>query len=325
MTTASIERNTITPVAAATKTIAAFNVQPAKKADLLAAVATLRSKAIKHYETYVVKGRKAMLQLLAEIYSEYVAAVEAGQIAALVAGLKEKLKAEDKTLPANASHCSVLIRYIFSNFTSKQIYTYSRTLEIASNKQTAPTNFIALVEEAGGMEKLCAANLAKGGDSAMATAVATAITMAKNAPATQTIPVANWASTEKARIFIGVPDGNGMLKLVDTNMSEKSVDATLNRYRIDTEEAKKAKEVVKKEEAARLAADMVISQATQRREKSHLNMLKAEQELASANASKSKERIATATGRLMAARENLEEVETELEQLQEQFNPQAVA
>ena len=325
MTVTTQARNTIKAVAAATTTITAFNVQPAKAADILAAVASLRGKASKHYDTYVVKGRKAMLQLLAEIYGEYVAAVEAGQIAALVANLKEQLKAEKKTVPATASDCSVLIRYIFSDFTSKQIYVYSRTLEIASNKQTAPENFIAFVEKAGGMEKLCADNLVNGGDSALATAVATAINMAKNAPASQTIPAANWAEGDKARIFIGVPDGNGMLKLVDTNMSEKSVEATLNRYRIDTEEAKKAKEAVNTEAAARQAAEMVIQQANERQAKFHLKLLKAEQDLAAATAAKSKERIATATGRLMAARENLEEVEEEIATLTSKFQPQAVA
>lgn len=325
MTTATIERNTIKPVAAAPATLTNFNVFPAEKADILAAVTTLRGKAIKHFDTYVVKGRKAMLQLLSEIYGAYRAAVDADQIAALVADLKEKLKAENKTAPANASNCSVLIRYIFSSFTSKQIHVYSRTLEIASYKQTAPESFIALVEEAGGMEKLCAANLVNGGDSAMATAVATAITMAKNAPATQTIPVANWASTEKARIFIGVPDGNGMLKLVDANMSEKSVEATLNRYRIDTEEAKKAKEAATKEADAVAAGKLVIEMAVERQAKAHLRVLTAEQELANATAANSKQRQVTATARLMVAQEALEEADTELAELTEKFNPQAVA
>lgn len=169
------------------------------------------------------------------------------------------------------------------------------------------------------------ANLAKGGDSAMATAVATAITMAKNAPATQTIPVGNWASTEKARIFIGVPDGNGMLKLVDANMSEKSVEATLNRYRIDTEEAKKAKEAAIKEADAVAAGKLVIEMAVERQAKAHLRVLTAEQELANATAANSKQRQVTATARLMVAQEALEEADTELAELTEKFNPQAVA
>lgn len=325
MTTASIERNTIKPVAAAPATLITFNALSAKKADILTAVTTLRGKATKHFDTYVVKGRKAMLQLLSEIYGAYRAAVDAGQIAALVADLKEKLKAEETTVPANASDCSVLIRYIFSNFTPKQIYTYSRTLEIASNKQTAPADFIAFVEKAGGMEKLCADNRVNGGDSAMATAVVTAINMAKNAPATQTIPVANWASTDKARIFIGIPDGNGMLKLVDTNMSEKSVDATLNRYRIDTEEAKKAKEAASKEADAVAASKLVIEMAVERQAKAHLRVLTAEQELANATAANSKQRQVTATARLMVAQETLEEADAELAELTEKFNPQAVA
>lgn len=325
MTVTTQARNTIKAAAAVNKTITAFNVQPAKTADILAAVATLRGKASKHYDTYVVKGRKAMLQLLAEIYGEYVAAVEAGQIAALVANLKEQLKAEKKTLPATASDCSVLIRYIFSDFTAKQIYVYSRTLEIASKKQTAPENFIAFVDKAGGMEKLCADNLVNGGDSAMATAVVTAINMAKNAPATQTITAANWTEREKARIFIGVPDGNGMLKLVDTNMSEKSVEATLNRYRIDTEEAKKAKEAAGKKADAIEAGKMVIELAVERQASAHLRVLKAEQELANANATNSKQRQAVATARLMVAQEMLEEADAELAALTEKFNPQAVA
>ena len=88
MTTATIERNTIKPVAAAPATLTNFNVFPAEKADILAAVTTLRGKAIKHFDTYVVKGRKAMLQLLSEIYGAYRAAVDADQIAALVSLLR---------------------------------------------------------------------------------------------------------------------------------------------------------------------------------------------------------------------------------------------
>lgn len=325
MTVTTQAPSTVKAVATAAQTITAFNVQSAKKADILAAVTMLRGKAIKHYEAYVVKGRKAMLQLLAEIYREYVTAVEAGQIEALVADVREKLKAEDKTAPATASDCSVLIRYIFSSFTPKQIYVYSRTLEIASDKQTSAENFIAFVENAGGMEKLCSANLVKGGDSAMANAVVTAITMAKNAPATQTIPVANWNEGEKARIFIGVPDGNGMLKLVDTNMSEKSVEATLNRYRIDTEEAKKAKEAASKAAETVAAGKMVIELAVQRQSRAHLRVLSAEQELANAKAANSKQRQVSAMARLIAAKDVLEEAEADLAELNAKFNLMAVA
>lgn len=266
-----------------------------------------------------------MLQLLSDIYAQYHAAVAAGKIAALVADLKEKLKAEKTAVPAIASDCSVLIRYIFGQFTSKQIYTYGRALEIASSKQTAPGDFIELVGEAGGLEKLCTANLVKGGDSVADSAVAVAITMAKNAPAAQTIPAADWAPTEKARIFIGIPESGGTVKLVDSNMSEKSIEATLNRYRLDAEEAKKAKETESKQVNARYASLMVIQMATERLSKVHLRLLSAEQELASANASSSKERIALCSERVMVARESLQEAEAELAELNASFEQAVVS
>lgn len=324
MTTASIERSTTKSATPATTTITSFNVLQAKNPDFLAAVTTLRSKASKHYDTFIVKGRKAMLQLLAEIYSQYHAAIETGKIAALIADLREKLKAEDVAIPAKASDCSVLIRYIFSDFTSKQIYTYGRTLEIARSKQTVPDDFIALVEQAGGLEKLCSANLANGGESATDSAVAVAITMAKNAPTAQTIPVADWAPTEKARIFIGIPDSNDTLKLVDAKMSEKSIEATLNRYRIDADEAKKAKETESKDATAREAGRLVIQIATERQTKVHLRVLTAEQELASAKASNSKQRIANASERLIVAKDALDEADMELAELVARFNPEPV-
>lgn len=303
----------------------AYTVAPAQEVTHVDTVIALRDKANSYFDTYVVKGRKAMLQLLNSIYSAYCAAVEEGSAAALVAALKEKLKADEKAVPAKASDCSVLIRFVFSSFSPKQIYVYSRALEIANEKKIATGDFTAFVNDAHGLENLCAANLTSGAESTATNAIAIAIDLAKNAPATQTIQLTSWAATEKARIFIGISDGNGMVKLVDANMTEKSVEATLKRYRIDTEQAKKVKEAASKAVEADAAGKMVIELAIERRSKAHLRMLTAEQELMKANTANYKLSQDVAKALLQAAEDALEEADAELTKLKERFKQQAVA
>lgn len=285
-------------------------------ADFVAIMGGLRSKAEEHHERYEVQGRKAVLRLVAEVNAQHNAAVKHNRLDKVIAELKEKLIAEDRAVPSKSTDCAVLIRYIFKDFTPKQVCQYSRSIEIAHSKAIEPDDFISFVESAGGFEKLCANNPVSGKASGGGKKVEVALSMLKNAHAEQTITVDDWVEGEAVRIYIGILGDAGEVNLVNTKLSEAAVNATLERYRIENDTIKKEKaEKAKREKEIELMTSLLAA-LENRKPKLELKALKAKEYAENAKKGPDEINKQLALIRLKDAEDELQELEREIQETQ---------
>lgn len=284
-------------------------------AEFVAIMGSLRSKAEEHHERYEVQGRKAVLRLVADVNAQHNAAVKQNRLDKVIAELKEKLSAEDRAVPSKSTDCAVLIRYIFKDFTPKQVCQYSRSIEIAHSKAIEPEDFISFVEGAGGFEKLCANNPVSGKASGGGKKIEVALSMLKNAHAEQIITVDDWEEGEAARIYIGILGDAGEVNLVNAKLSEEAINATLARYRLENDSIKRDKAANAKRDKEIEVMTRLLEAQEVRKSKLELKVLRAKETEKNEMKGHDPVRQELAKVRLSIAEEDLQELEQEIHEL----------
>lgn len=115
----------------------------------------LEAKADEYHNTFVVPGRKALLELMSEAYRVYLIAVlpERSKVVfeRIRGRVEERLK---RKLAADVSNASLFIRCVFKEFDDRKVHLYSRALEFAHSSNVSADDFKKWVTDMGGWEKV---------------------------------------------------------------------------------------------------------------------------------------------------------------------------
>lgn len=123
-------------------------------AEFILPLASLREKGIAINSTYVVPGRAAVKQLIADLYGLYLG-VEASPIkTATYDEIRGVLKNNGVTAHRDTPEPSLLVKAVFPSFDSKQVHLYSRSLEYAKQKGVRPDAFVKFVDDCKGFERI---------------------------------------------------------------------------------------------------------------------------------------------------------------------------
>ena len=103
--------------------------------------------------TDMARTNQKLYELLGTVYGRYMEAAASEAVLKLtVATLTEILKKRDKPVQKNSTALSVFVRYVF-NSERQRIFTYTRAIQAAIANKVDPTEFVAYVTEAGGVEE----------------------------------------------------------------------------------------------------------------------------------------------------------------------------
>ncbi|RFP37740.1 hypothetical protein D0T24_07110 [Duganella sp. BJB480] len=196
------------------------------------AIEKLRIAATGHHQQFVVQGRKAMLELMSQVYEQYYSAKISNEFETFMNNVRNKLKQNDFKPRESSRASSLLIRLIFSNFDDKQIHVYGRSLDAAFERETLPEDFKLFVGTEGGFEGI---RDPKKPVSNNATKLAIAISVIANEPTINTMIVNDWADGEEYRIYIAVSNDDGTANLKDSKLEKEHLDATLLLVKADKE------------------------------------------------------------------------------------------
>jgi hypothetical protein len=258
--------------AAITQTQNKFNVNAA-----MSALAKMRADADNNYETYEVLGRKATRELMGRVYAMLCNAKASGQFGRLIAHIRADFKQQDVKVKATSKDSSLLIRYIFTKASDKQVHVYGRALDVAYDEQdVVPAKFAEWVEKTeGGFEGIRS--------QAVGSAVAgkkTSIALSKCIAerTIDTVENLNWATDEQYSVFIAVRNPDDTADIKDALLTQEQKDAILVRFLINkTKLEKPPKEKSSNEAIKNLIAELDAKVAEQ---ESIVDQLTVEVELA---------------------------------------------
>jgi len=236
----------------------------------------------------VVRGRKGKEALITQIYAEYFAAQQSGDMVALVAKVEELLKAKDIKFRKNSRDSTKFVRYVFANYgeddlSDKEAFKYGRGVDVAYSKKIIPQQYDGFVTESGGYSNIKeeAEKDAASTNSVGSTNGASMLSNLNKLPTVETLSVDDWVSNdENYRVYIAVrgDDDDGLLKAV--HLSQEGIEklmAQIDRERKamtkPTVEDKKIEDAVYKsiQEKKKKKASILLIETKQALEAARLN------------------------------------------------------
>ncbi|PUE13517.1 hypothetical protein [Limnohabitans sp. WS1] len=226
-----------------TASVGAAIPQTQNKFSITAAMSTLakmRADADNNYETYEVLGRKATRELMGRVYAMLCNAKASGQFGRLIANIRADFKQQDVKVKATSKDSSLLIRYIFTKASDKQVHVYGRALDVAYDEQdVAPAKFAEWVEKTEGGFEGIRSNSAATVDST--SKVKTALSKCQSERTLETIDKIDWVGNEDYKVIIAFRNADDTADLKDPCLSDEQQEATLLRYLAETKKADAAK------------------------------------------------------------------------------------
>lgn len=214
----------------------------------MSALAKMRADADNNYETYEVLGRKATRELMGRVYAMLCNAKASGQFGRLIANIRADFKQQDVKVKATSKDSSLLIRYIFTKASDKQVHVYGRALDVAYDEQdVAPAKFAEWVEKTEGGFEGIRSNSAATVDST--TKVKTAVSKCQSERTLETIDKIDWEGNEEYKVIIAFRNADDTADLKDPCLSIEQQEATLLRYLSETKKAEAAKKPKKSNKA----------------------------------------------------------------------------
>lgn len=201
-----------------------FSVEAAMEA-----VSAMREQAENNYKSYEVVGRNATRELMGRVYALWCQAKSSKNFDRFIANVRQQLRQQDITVKSSSNESGLLIRYIFSKSSDKQVHVYGRALDVAYGQcKIAPEDFSAWVESTkGGFEGIRSAGVASG---AAISKVPTALSKCKTEHTIETIDSIEWSNDEEYKVLVAVRNGDGTADLKDLGLPAEHQDATLLRY-----------------------------------------------------------------------------------------------
>lgn len=214
----------------------------------MSALANMRADADNNYETYEVLGRKATRELMGRVYAMLCNAKASGQFGRLIAHIRADFKQQDVKVKATSKDSSLLIRYIFTKASDKQVHVYGRALDVAYDEQdVAPAKFAEWVEKTeGGFEGIRSNSASSTG---AINKVPTALTKCQSERTLETIDKIDWEGNEEYKVIIAFRNADDTADLKDPCLSIEQQEATLLRYLSETKKAEAAKKPKKPSKA----------------------------------------------------------------------------
>jgi hypothetical protein len=115
----------------------------------------LQKKADDHHQTFVIPGRKAVMEMMDEVYRLFLLAMVPERSAEVFKTIRSQVeKRLRKKLTEDASFGSIFIRFVFTEFDDRKVHLYSRALEFAYSSNVSADAFRGWVEGLGGWEKV---------------------------------------------------------------------------------------------------------------------------------------------------------------------------
>lgn len=199
-----------------------------------AELATLRTEASKHHEKFEVTGRNAMLTLMSRVYAQYHAAKTSDIFEDFINNVRACLNKVGVKYKTNSKDSSLLIRYIFSDFSDKQVHVYGRSLDVAYENSKNPSDFVKFVENTKGrFDGIRALSASKTTSKNSLSKHDIALSEVENETTLETVGTTDWQEGENYRIFIAVRTENDMADIKDTKLSLEARDKTLLLYLAD--------------------------------------------------------------------------------------------
>lgn len=105
---------------------------------------------------YEIPGRKALLQILANVYALYVQVDDMADVEreALIARMRAHLKADGKNVHADTPCASIMLRVVFPSLDKTRVSRWGSTLQAVRSRRKSPANFVEFVEQCGGIAKV---------------------------------------------------------------------------------------------------------------------------------------------------------------------------
>lgn len=206
-----------------------FTVQSA-----MTALKQIRITASDHHQQYVVPGRKALLDVLSQLYELYYNAKNSSEFEPFMNNVRNELLLHGVEIRTTSQKSSLLVRLVFADFSDKKVHVWGRALEGAFDRQTLPCNFKSLVAETkNGLEGLRnegSANPTPSGTKKLDIA----ISVITNEPTIETIAAEeDWEDDEQCRIYVAVLNEDSTVDLKDSKLEKKHLDATLLLVKAD--------------------------------------------------------------------------------------------
>ena len=140
-------------------------------ANPLIAELDLLSQRRADFDKELARTNKTLYQLLADVYAQYELAAQAGTLSHAVQLMKQKLKAQGKTVQSGTPEINVYVRYVFGT-DRQRVYNYATCLQAAIAQSIPSTGFVEFITKIGGIEE-CKLQTGVGQKAKMLSAAAT--------------------------------------------------------------------------------------------------------------------------------------------------------
>ncbi|OEZ55668.1 hypothetical protein [Duganella sp. HH105] len=240
----------------------------------IAHIEKLRDQAAAADQKFTIPGRNAVRAMMSEVYARYHEIMSSASSREIIDLLKSGLEAQEIKFRSSSRDASVLIRYVFREFSDKQVHIYSVALEEAFRNQVMPQDFAKFIGSRGGFEKAAAGKVEpKAGKFDRWDA---GLDVARGADKLGTVAVAEWDEDEPCRIFVAMPNGEEAADIKDTKMTVERCKAVLAIYLADYKERNSPKAKQRKltddEKFARRQLKGEVSYAEQMVEEYEINL-----------------------------------------------------
>ena len=235
-----------------------FSVETAMQA-----LSAMREQAENNYKSYEVVGRNATRELMGRVYALWCQAKSSKNFDRFIANIRQQLRQQDITVKSSSNESGLLIRYIFSKSSDKQVHVYGRALDVAYEQcKIAPEDFSAWVENTkGGFEGIRSAGVAS---ASVISKVPTALSKCKTEHTIETIDSIVWLNDEEYKVLVAVRNQDDTADVKDALLTPEQQDAILVRYLINkTKLEKQPKEKSSNEAVKNLIAELDAKVAEQ--------------------------------------------------------------
>ncbi len=204
-----------------------------------AAMATaeqLRNQATTYHDQFVVKGRKAALALMADLYALYHGAkVSSDNGAMFISKVKAKLVELDVEVRKSSPESSQLVRFVFKDAADKQVSIYGRSLAVAFARGIKPSEYVSFIEATpDGFSGVRATTAPKTqGTGAAKLGADIALVHVRAETTVKTIVVTDWEDDEEFRVLIAVRNDDDTADVKNARLSKDSTKAVVLRYEAD--------------------------------------------------------------------------------------------
>jgi len=115
----------------------------------------LQGKADEYHQSFVIPGRKAVVEIMAEVYRLFLLAMVPERCTEVFKVIRYKVEARlRKKLAEDATFASQFIRVVFTEFDDRKVHLYSRALDFAYSSNVSADAFTEWVARLGGWEKV---------------------------------------------------------------------------------------------------------------------------------------------------------------------------